>query len=139
MRFKQWLEAAPQQWLNAPSKWQMLGAAGKAAADFVPVVGPAMNAYSGIMGIMKMIRQNQDVTKQVMQMMHQQDVNGAPASALDLDDEIAAMLSDPSKQEIAKQIIDKLKTINGQNPDPRMADKIAVQYVRNIMGRTGVA
>lgn len=107
--------------------------------DLVPGMGMASNIASGVGKIMQMVRQNQDVTKQVLQMMHQQDQNGAPANALDLDDDMAAMLSDPSKQEIAKQIIDQLRRINQQNLDPRFADKIAVQYVRNIMNQTGVA
>lgn len=143
MRFKQWLEAAPQQWMGAPTKGQIWGQAAKTlggvAADMIPGMGMVANVGQGVFQIMQMIRQNQDVTNQVMQMMHQQDVNGAPANALDLDDNMAGMLSDPSKQEIAKKIIDQLRTINGQNPDPRMADKIAVQYVRNIMNQTGIA
>jgi hypothetical protein len=87
-----------------------------------------------------MRKQGQDVKQLVLQMMAQQDQGGAPANAFDLEDKIAALLSDPSKLAIADIIVKKIDTLiaqarAGQIP-PDAANIEAINYIHRMIKST---
>jgi hypothetical protein len=145
MNFTQWLlqNEAGTMGLQAPTTgqyWKTAAAGlGKAVMGALPFVGTAVDLASTAQKLMQMRQQGQDVTPLILQMMQQQDQGGVPANAFDLDDALAAMLSDPSKMEIAKRIVAKIDTLlaqvqAGTIPDD-MANKEAVQYIQTVMSQ----
>jgi hypothetical protein len=137
--FKIWLE---KQIVQAPNNGDMLKTATwglfKTAINNAPIIGNAVGAAWDIgalaQQLWQMRQQKQDVTPVILKMMNQQDKGGAPANAFDLDDNIAAMLSEPSKLEIAKQIVAKIDQLlaqaNAGKISPQTANIIAIDYIR---------
>ena len=138
MRFKEWLnEASPANWMPVPTTGTMmkkgLGTLGKMAADLIPGVGIATNLSQAAVEMLKMRKQRRDIMPMLLKMMHQQDQSGSPADSFDLEDGIAAMLSDSSKRIIAQKIIEELDRINGQQIPADLANRQAINYINNVM------
>jgi hypothetical protein len=139
MKFKNWLEVQ-MAGLQAPTagnylKTAALGAGKAIASQFV---GTAMDIASTVNQLWQMRQKGQDLTPLIMKMMQQQDQGGAPANAFDLDDDVAAMLSEPSKIEIAREIVMKIDQLIAQaragKISPQAANIIAVNYIQRKVG-----
>ena len=150
MRFKEWLQTeAGRMGLQAPTAMQYAKTAaagiGKAAVGAIPFMGTVMDVASTARRLIQMRQQGQDITPLILKMMHQQDQGGAPANAFDLDDNLAAMMSDPSKMEVARRIIKNIDTLMSQGEaqaraeaiPPNMANREAIAYIQTIMSQVG--
>lgn len=135
--------------LKAPTAMQYAKTAaagiGKAAVGAIPFMGTAMDIASTAKQLVQMRQQGRDITPLILKMMHQQDQGGAPANAFDLDDDLAAMMSDPSKMEVARRIIKTIDLLMAQGQaqarseaiPPDMANREAMAYIQSIMSKVG--
>lgn len=114
------------------------GAALKMGIGAIPFVGAFAEVGEAALKIFQMRQAGKDVTQMITQMMNAKDqAPGMPANIFDLDDDLAATMSDPAKMEVAKQIMGKLdqwiqQVQSGQMPQED-ANKLAVQYIQQKM------
>lgn len=137
-------------WLNnqVPNKAGYAKAIGsaalKAGVGMIPFVGAFAEVGEAALKIFQMRQSGKDVTNMITQMMNAKDqAPGMPANMFDLDDNLAATISDPAKKEIAKQIMGKLdgwikQVQSGQMPQED-ANHLAVQYVQQQIQKAQTA
>lgn len=137
-------------WLQgqAPTKMgyaKTIGTAAlRAGVGMIPFVGAFAEAGEAALKIFQMRQAGKDVTQMIAQMMNAKDqAPGMPANMFDIDDNLAAAISDPSKLEIAKEISAKLdgwikQAQSGQMPQED-ANKVAVQYIQQRLQKAMAA
>lgn len=119
-------------------------AALRAGVSMIPFVGAFAEVGEAALKIFQMRQAGKDVTQMIAQMMNAKDqAPGMPANMFDIDDNLATAISDPSKLEIAKEIMRKLdgwiqQAKTGQMPQED-ANQIAVQYIQQRLQKAMAA